>query len=218
MRRLMNVIQDRHGTYYAQQRVPPRLQEAVAQVLGKGKPRQVFLKRSLGTKDLRAANVAAKLVLADFDRILADAEALLKERPLIASLTDAQIKRMAESYYASMMANDDEERREGTGSEPLFQSVVKQLSDAGIDYRTPFAVGETPEAGLSDREIYKRKDTLEYQLAIIPPALARGFRTRLSWMDRTALAVRWSGLTIWMATRRRAASCRGAWADQRRTH
>jgi hypothetical protein len=166
MRRLMGVIQDRHGTYYAQQRVPPRLQEAVARVLDTGKARQVFLKRSLGTKDLKAANVAAKPVLADFDRILADAEALLKERPVIASITDAQIKRMAESHYAGMLANDEWERQEGTGSEPVFQSVAKQLSAAGIDYRTPFAVGELPEAGLSDREIYKRKDTLEYELVL----------------------------------------------------
>ena len=94
---------------------------------------QVFLKRSLGTKDLKAANVAAKPVLAEFDRTLADAEALLKERPVIASINDAQIKRMAESYYAAMLANDEEVRREGTGSEELFQSIAKQLSDAGID-------------------------------------------------------------------------------------
>jgi hypothetical protein len=74
--------------------VPPRLQEAVALVLSSGKAKQVFLKRSLGTKDLKAANVAAKPVLAEFDRILADAEAMLKERPVVASLSDAQIKRM----------------------------------------------------------------------------------------------------------------------------
>ena len=99
---------------------------------------------------------------------------MLKERPVIPSLTDAQIKRMAESYYAAMLANDEEERREGTGSEPLFQSIAEQLSAAGIEYQTPFAVGATPEAGLSDREVLKRAGTLEYELAIVPPALARG--------------------------------------------
>lgn len=41
-------------------------------------------------------------------------------------------------------------------------------------YQTPFAVGVTPEAGLSDREVLKRADTLEYELAIVPTALARG--------------------------------------------
>ena len=99
---------------------------------------------------------------------------MLKERPVIASITDGQIKRMAESYHAAMLANDEDERREGTGSEPVFQSVAKQLSDAGIDYRTPFTVGELPDAGLSDREIDKRRDTLEFELAIVPQALARG--------------------------------------------
>ena len=72
MRRLMGVIKDRHGTYYAQQRVPERLQKAVARVLGCKKPRQVFLKKSLGTKVLKAANVRAKPVLAGFDRIIRD--------------------------------------------------------------------------------------------------------------------------------------------------
>ncbi len=173
-RALMGLIKDRNGTYYAQRRVPERLQEAVARVLNSGRERQVFLKKSLGTKSLKAANVAATHVLADFDRTLADAEALLKERPVVPSLTDAQIKRMVESYYAAMLANDEDERRDGTGSEPIFQSVAEQLNAAGIEYQTPFAVGATPEAGLSDREIIKREGTLEYQLAIVPAALARG--------------------------------------------
>ncbi len=102
----MGLIKDRNGTYYAQRRVPERLQEAVARVLNSGRERQVFLKKSLGTKSLKAANVAATHVLADFDRTLADAEALLKERPVVPSLTDAQIKRMVESYYAAMLANE----------------------------------------------------------------------------------------------------------------
>lgn len=174
MRALMGLIKDRHGTYYAQRKVPERLQEAVARVLNSDKPKQVFLKKSLGTKVLKEANVAATHVLADFNRTLADAEALLKERPVIPSLTDAQIKRIAEMHYAAMLAHDEEERSEGTGSEPLFQSIAKQLSDAGIEYSTPFNVGPVPEFGLSDREIYKRTDTLEFDLAVSVPALARG--------------------------------------------
>jgi hypothetical protein len=46
----MGVINDRHGTYYAQKRVRDRLQAAVARLLNSGKARQVFLKKSLGTK------------------------------------------------------------------------------------------------------------------------------------------------------------------------
>jgi hypothetical protein len=56
-------------------------------------------------------------------------------------MSDTQIKRMAESFYATMLADDEEERREGTGSEPVFQKIAKQLIEAGIAYETPFAIG-----------------------------------------------------------------------------
>jgi hypothetical protein len=85
MRTLMGLIKDRHGTYNAQRKVPERLQEAVA-LVNSGRDRQVFLKKSLGTKTLKEANVAGKHVLADFDRTLADAQASLKERPVIPDL------------------------------------------------------------------------------------------------------------------------------------
>jgi hypothetical protein len=65
----MGVIKDRHGTYYVQQRVPERLQEAVARVLDADEPRRVFLKKSLGTKNLKEAKAAAPHVLTDFGRI-----------------------------------------------------------------------------------------------------------------------------------------------------
>jgi integrase len=141
--------------------------------------KQVFLKKSLGTKVLRQANVAATQVLADFDRTLAGAEALLKERPVVSSLTDAQIKRMAETYYASVLANDEEERQEGTDSEPIFQSVAQQLAAAGVDFKTPFKVGEVPEAGLSDREVFKREHTLTENLPDAMAALAKGDTTHV---------------------------------------
>ena len=56
MRLLMGLSKNRHGTYYAVKKVPPALQEAVACVLGNGKPRQTWLKRSLSTKDIETAN------------------------------------------------------------------------------------------------------------------------------------------------------------------
>jgi len=174
MRALMGLIKDRHGTYCAQRKVPERLQEAVARVLNSDKPKQVFLKKSLGTKVLKEANVAATYVLADFNRTLASAEALLKERPVISSLTDAQIKRMSERYYALVLGADEEERQEGTGSEPIFQSVAEQLAAAGVEFRTPFKVGELPEAGLSDREVFKREHALAESLPEAMAALAKG--------------------------------------------
>jgi hypothetical protein len=91
----MGIIKDRHGTYYVQRKVPERLQEAVARVVDADEPRRVFLKKSLGTKVLKEAKGAAPHVLADFNRIIGEAEALLKEQPVVTVLSDAQIKRMA---------------------------------------------------------------------------------------------------------------------------
>ena len=67
MRRvLMGVIKDRHGTYHAQLKVPERLQAAVARVRGVERAKQVYLKASLSTKDIKTANVRAKPVLTGF--------------------------------------------------------------------------------------------------------------------------------------------------------
>ena len=83
MRLLMGITKSRHGTtYYASKKVPERLQEAVAQVLNNGKARQVWLKRTLATKDVGEANRRAKAVQIEFDQILEQAQGLLAERPL----------------------------------------------------------------------------------------------------------------------------------------
>jgi hypothetical protein len=50
--------------------VPERLQAVVARILDNGKARQVWLKKSLGTKVVVQANVRAKPVQMEFDRIL----------------------------------------------------------------------------------------------------------------------------------------------------
>jgi hypothetical protein len=123
---------------------------------------------------LAEAKIRAKPVLMEFDRTLAAAEALVAERPLRDTLAQAEIDRMAELHYANLLAGDDEERREGTGSEPVFQSVARQLTDAGIELDTPFHVGSVPEFGLSDREIYKRGEDLNFTLVMAEAALARG--------------------------------------------
>jgi hypothetical protein len=108
MRLLMNVRKDRNGTYYAIKKVPPALQEAVARVLGGHKARQVWLKRSLGTKDAGEANRRGKPVLIEFDHTLERARGLTAERPLRTSLAAVEIKRMAEYHYAKKLADHDE--------------------------------------------------------------------------------------------------------------
>ena len=114
VRVLMGVIKDRHGTYYARKTIPNKpegLQSAVAQLLDNGKGLQKHLKRSLGTKDVREANVRAKPVLAEFDRIIAKAKSRLAANtaPTIkrASLSDTEIKRMAEYVYAKALTWDE---------------------------------------------------------------------------------------------------------------
>jgi integrase len=170
----MGVVKDRHGTYYARVKVPVRLQAAVARVLDQGKERQTFLKKSLGTKELKAANVLAKPVLTGFDRVFGEAEQLLAARPMRESLSATEIRRMAEICYATMLDHDEAVRREGTGSESGFQSIAAQLTAAGVEFKTPFNIGKFPEAGLSDREVYKRAEHLEYELHVTTDALARG--------------------------------------------
>ena len=108
MRRLVNLIKDRHGTYCARRKVPQGLEEAVAQVLANGKRRQSWLKKSLGTKTLHEANIRAKPVLMEFDRTIESARDLLKERPARTSLTRAEITRMAEFHHATLLGNDEQ--------------------------------------------------------------------------------------------------------------
>jgi integrase len=173
---MTGVIKNRHGTYYAQQKVPKGLEEATAQVLGVAKDRQVFLKKSLGTKDLREANIRAKPVLQEFDRILVRAGALLEERPKREMLTPVEIKRLADYHFAAMLASDEEDTRDGLGSQDaLLRSVAKQLDEAGVEITMPLPLDTSrPAYGLSDREVAKRALDLAWELPLMRKALARG--------------------------------------------
>jgi hypothetical protein len=66
MRAFMGIIRNRHGVYEARKEVPKRLEGPTATVLGVAKRRQSWLKKSLGTKDLREAKLRAKPVLMEF--------------------------------------------------------------------------------------------------------------------------------------------------------
>jgi hypothetical protein len=143
MRISMNVIKNEHGVFHVRKKVPKKLEEATATVMGSSKHRVAWLKKSLGTKDLKAAKVRATSVLMEFDRILSEAEALLVERPLRTSLQPREIERIADYFFASQLAGDEEDRREG-GSEQGFQDIARQLSEAGVDYQSPYPVGVAP--------------------------------------------------------------------------
>ncbi len=174
------VAKDRHGTYYVRKRVPKGLEHATAEFLGNGKARQVFLKRTLGTKDLREANIRAKPILMQFDRILAQAEALTVERPLRNSLEKREIDQIASYFFAHQLAADDEDRRNG-GSEEAFQNIARQLSAEGVEYQTAYQTGDPPKFGLSDRDMHKRDETLSWTLQPAKLALARGDFSSLRW-------------------------------------
>jgi integrase len=164
MRAMMGLIKNRHGTYYAQKMVPARLQDAVAQVLGNGKAKQVWLKKSLGTKVVGEANVRAKPVQMEFDRIIARAEAQLKERPLRTSLSAVEIKRMAEYYYANKLASHDEYLRIA----PEEERALRQL-DPEVTWADP-----VPAFGLSRSQVADANVTIPEVLHEAEAALARG--------------------------------------------
>jgi hypothetical protein len=132
MRWGMGLSKNRHGTYYAVKKVPAHLQEAVAEVLNNGKPRQVWLKRSLGTKDRSEANRRVKVVQIEFDRTLERAKGVLVERPIRDSLSEAEIKRIVDYHFAAMLHLEDTETREGTGRDAFMQSIASQLDAAGV--------------------------------------------------------------------------------------
>src|SRR5271166_2378433 len=175
MRAMNGVSKDRHGTYYVRRKVPKGLEEATAQHLGTGKGRQVFLKRSLSTKDLREANIRAKPVLMDFDKIIAQAEALVAKRPLRTSLQKREIEQIADFYYAHELTADDEDLLAG-GSEAGFQDIARQLDAAGVEYHHNFPIGDDhiAEFGLSKRDMFKRAEILDAMLPVARDALARG--------------------------------------------
>jgi hypothetical protein len=177
---MSGVSKNRHGVYYVRKKVPKQLEQATAEVLGNGKSRQVFLKRTLDTKDLRQANIRAKPVLIEFDRILAQAETLTVQRPVRTTLEKCEIELITNYFYAHQLAADDEDRREG-GSEQPFQSVAQQLSAAGVEYTTAYRVGDPPKVGLSDREMHKRAETVAWTLLPAKQALSRGDFSFLEW-------------------------------------
>jgi hypothetical protein len=171
----MGLNKNRHGTYEARKKVPAHLEEAVARVLDNGKPKQVWLKRSLATKDHSEAKRRVKAVQIEFDRIIEQAQELLAQRPLRDILSDAEIKLIADRHYAEMLHADDEETREGTGRDEVVRAVKRQLDDARVGYDMPIPPSDhTPDFGLSESEYRKRAAELEFELPIMQAALARG--------------------------------------------
>ena len=169
----MGLIKNEHGVYHVRRKVPKRLEEATARVTGASKARQPWLKETLRTKDEKRAKVLAKPVMMKFDRILAQAEALLVERPVRTELTEAEIKAISDYFYAHELVADQELREEGVGSDPLFAEVHRQLTEAGVEFESPFEVAKA-SSGLSDRMMHKIEEDVSIALPAAKRALARG--------------------------------------------
>jgi integrase len=174
MRVGMGLIKNEHGVYHVRRKVPKHLEAATATVMDVPKERVSWLKETLGTKDEKRARVFAKPVMMKFDRILAQAEALLVDHPVRTELTEAEIKQIADYLYAHELGADEEMREQGLGSDPGFASVHRQLVEAGIEFETPFDVAEENGSGLSDRMMQKIEEDVSIVLPAAKEALARG--------------------------------------------
>lgn len=171
------LIKHASGVYYAQRKVPERLQTAVPQVLKNGRKRQVYLKRSLGTKDRRQANITIKPVLIDFDRIIRDAEALENSKPPTrTSLSTAEISRMAEYVYAKALQWD--ERFRIGGRDQLQRDMVTLRKEAIAEGRDPdeiipfYRYEDLPKYGLSSPQLAVSHEHLTDDLREMREALA----------------------------------------------
>jgi integrase len=174
MRIGMGLIKNEHGVWHVRKKVPKALGAATATVIGASKPRVSWLKETLRTKDQKQAKIRAKPVMMKFDRVLAQAEALLAERPLRTSLSEKEIQQIADYLYAHELGADEELREGGIGSDPLFADIHRQLTEAGIEFDTPFDPHTKNGSGLSPRMMHKIEESVSIVLPAAQRALARG--------------------------------------------
>jgi integrase len=174
----MGVIKDRHGTYYAQRRVPEPLQAAVARVLNNGKRKQVFLKKSLGTKILKEANFRAKPVQMSFDQTLRRAAEFVaaKSAPPKTtkrqSLNPAEITRIAEALIGRWLAWDEEQRFNSRASVARFAEWMRRNEDP--DFVLPYPLESVPKFGISPDRFEGLRQQHAEALANARELLARG--------------------------------------------
>ena len=173
MRVGMGLIKNEHGVFHVRRKVPKALEVATARAMGVPKERVSWLKETLGTKDEKQAKVLAKPVMMKFDRIIAQAEALLVEHPVRTELTEAEIKQISDYFYAYELREDEDLRAGGVGDDPLFADIHRQLTEAGVEFETPFSV-EKNGSGLSDRMMNKIEGAASDVLPLAREALARG--------------------------------------------
>jgi hypothetical protein len=173
------LIKNSAGSWCVQKKVPEHLQAAVARVLGSKKQTQVYLKKSLGTKDRREAARRAPHALADLDRKLREAEALSKQQPVKrkaqhrATVNDAEIRRMGEYVYVKTLAWDERTRY---GRDELKRMEAEHERLEGRPFVGPWAFpyDSLPPQGLSRAQLAERRKQTTESLRDFRDALALG--------------------------------------------
>jgi hypothetical protein len=130
MRVGMGLIKNEYGVYHVRRKVPKGLEAATATVMGVPKERVSWLKETLGTK-AKQAKVLATPVMMKFDGILAQAEALLVEQPVRTELTEAEIKRIADYFYAHSLVRTRNSARKAAALIPSLQTYTVNLQKRG---------------------------------------------------------------------------------------
>ncbi len=190
---LMGIIKNRHGTYYAQRKVPERLQEAVAHVRKTGKPRQTFLKKSLGTKSAVQANIRAIPVYLEFNQILEEAAKLAAPLPVRHTITHHEITLIADFVYASELS-DHEKWRVG-GRELLRKQYDWLLRNSEHPVGPPALDFDTlPAYGISQEQLDVYRAELTEGLADYRRALALANTSAVQ--DQVELALSTFGINL----------------------
>jgi hypothetical protein len=178
MHTMPHLIKNSAGTWCVQKKVPEKLQAAVARVLGSKKQTQVYLKKSLGTKDRREATRRATHALADLDRTLREAEALSKQKlperkaQQRATVNDAEVKRMGEYVYAKALAWD-ERTRYGRDEFKRIQAEHERL-EGPLSAPWAFPYESLPLHGWSPAQLAEQRQQLNEDLSAMRESLALG--------------------------------------------
>lgn len=169
------LIKNPAGTWCVQRKVPEKLQAAVARILGGKRPTQAYLKKSLATKDRREATRRAPHALADIERTLREAAAVTQVKPKSAvrtTLTDTEIKRMAEYVYANALALDERFRFGGRDELERIRSDIIRLQGYVDPPRTP--LHQWPKRGVPRHVYEENKAELVDTLRSLREAAAMG--------------------------------------------
>ena len=155
---MSHLIKDRDGTYYTRRIIPPALRPFMPEPW-RGKTEW---KRTLGTKDPKEAKRANIAMLARMQAAFTVAEVRQKAATRD-SLTDKEIKALADWYGLEQLSQDTAFREtEYAEDEAVHAEVRAQLVSEGVPV-PPMVVA--PSYGMSDRQLYRRRETLEAVLA-----------------------------------------------------